>query len=248
MKLACLKELYDPKSLKFDSLKSNLITSNIQNEYCIPEFTPISNQLDLGSCVANSTADAFEILLGEKTIQLSRLFIYWNARNYDKSTNKDNGTYIRNAFASLRDLGVCPESIWDYKEDKVFIQPCLEAYRQANDNKITGFYRIDSIENKKIDDVELAIRSNHPVVFGTELSQEFINANKDQVFDIPEKSVGRHAMVIVGVRDNGSSIDFKIRNSWGNSWGDNGHIWFNESYIKWNETNDLWVPTIIELI
>ena len=236
----------------FTDIQTNIkkFASVSSDEHIIQEYTPISNQLNLGSCVANATVDALEILMGlsGKPVQLSRLFVYWNARLYDKSTDKDEGTYIKNAFNSLAKDGVCPESVWEYNTNKVFAQPPMEAYRQGLDNTIHSFYRINATGDKRIEEIESAIRANHPVVFGTGVTNSFLTyeSSVDKVWFAPsEKIAGLHAMIITGVRNMGDETHFLIRNSWGTDWGNKGHTWFDSSYLLHSTTSDIWVPTLM---
>jgi len=218
----------------------------------IKELTPVSNQGQLSSCVANSTVDALEILLGledpSSVQQLSRLFVYYNARNYDDATRADAGTFIRNAFSSLRDFGVCREDDWPYNPSSVYLQPSINCYKEASDNRLAAFYRIDSSGDQLLDDVVNALDANHPVVFGTGVSKEFtqtFNAGPDVAFTAPASTVGNHAMIIVGY-DTVPYLRFYVRNSWGPDWGDGtGHCWFSPDYVKSTMTSDLWVPTLV---
>lgn len=235
---------------KFDSKVSGFIklATTQATEYIIPEYTPISNQLSLSACVGNACADAAEILKGledpNKVQQLSRLFVYYNARNYIKETNKDNGCYIHDALDSLKKLGVCLESTWNYDPSQVLVHPTLEAYKEGNDNTISEFYQITSINADRINDIKTAIKANHTVIFGTEVGPEFENYAIGQVLDPPSKSLGGHAILIAGFRENtDGSTDFWIRNSWGKDFGDNGHCWFSSAYMTWANTQDLFVPT-----
>ncbi len=239
----------------FQSVKLgfNKVASATDYEWILPELTPISNQGSLSSCAGNATADATELLLGlqnSKIVQLSRLFIYYNARNIDKATNKDEGTYIKSCFQSIMTLGVCPEDLWVYDAKKVYLKPNLMAYAAGNDNKIQNFYRIASSGYQKADDVELALKANHPVVFGCGISQEFANDfNRlgEKVWDMPSTSIGGHAMIITGVRVNNGKREFQIRNSWGSAWGSKGRTWMTENYLM-NGFSDLWVPTAVDSI
>ena len=126
-KLGYKQDPIDNNDYYFTQINSNLIkySSISPSEHIIKEYTPISDQLTLNSCVGNATADALEILLGiqgaTSVKQLSRLFLYYNARVYDKNTDKDEGTYIRNCFRSLTDLGICSEATWNYDVKKVFL-------------------------------------------------------------------------------------------------------------------------------
>lgn len=218
-------------------------------EHVIAEHTPISDQGSLNSCVANAVCDALEVLLGvenpSNVVQLSRLMTYWNARSYTQSTNLDDGAYIRDAIDSLRTLGVCPEDAWPYVASNVFAQPPIRAYQLSIDNKIEAYYRIPGDGKGRCDTIEHAVRADHPVVFAAPVTDEFTRffRNEEKVWPRVRTWVGYHAMIVVGVRYANGERQFKIRNSWGTSWGDNGHTWFSEDYMGSPEVNDLWVLT-----
>lgn len=213
-------------------------------EKIIPEFTPISDQGRLGSCVANATVDALEMLQGlenpNNVQSLSRLFVYYNARHLEERPILDRGTYIRNAFKSLQDIGVCLESEWPYVESKVNKQPPLLSFKTALGNKISDYYTLSSTGIQRINDIETAIVSDHPVVFGLRINDEFFDANS-KIIQTPESTSGGHAMIITGF----NTEAFYVRNSWGNSWGDGtGHCWISKSYISGPLCSDIWVPTV----
>lgn len=222
------------------------------DSFVIPEFTAISNQGRLSSCVANATADCLEMLKGledpTKVEQVSRLFIYYNARNYTQETQKDDGCFIHNALDSLTKLGACRESAWVYDQDKVFTRPTLEAYREGNDNSIVNFYQITSGGADRLKDIDTALKSLHPVIFGTRVSKEFQDyySTTEKVFGIPDDTIGSHAMIIVGMRANSAGHkDYLVRNSWGIDFGMQGHCWLSADYINWSATQDLFVPTLM---
>lgn len=242
----------DVKTFSVGSKLAALGATTDPNQHLIPEYTPISNQLSLSSCVANATADAFEIIKGlenpNAVKQLSRLFVYWNARLYAKDTDKDEGTYIMYAMDSLSDYGICEENTWPYDVNRVFAQPNQIAYKEGDDNtlKIDDYYKIRTSGQYRLQDVEAAVRANHPVVFGTNVGNDFLSYNgSNKVWDPPTGTIaGGHAMVIVGVRRT-PNLEFYIRNSWDTSWGINGHAWFSSAYITDSSTDDLYVPTIM---
>ena len=247
-----LKDPYSNKDYLFSDAKPGFIKLAANaNTFIINEKTSISNQSHSNSCVANATADALEILQGlngTTVDQMSRLFIYWNSRVYTSDTDKDEGTYIRNAFDSLTTLGTCREETWAFDLNKIYVQPNLFAYKEANDNKINAFYRINGTGTSRADMVEMAVLSSHPVVFGTAVSQAFCNFYGEGIWSPPTSIVGNHAMIITGVRNNHRGREFLIRNSWGN-WGDSefpGHAWLSESYITSPLSDDFWVPTLME--
>ncbi len=252
MKLACHLDQPSSKDYSFDAIRYSLPQMGQQEGfYEIPCTTPLSNQGNIGSCVANATADAFELLM-QKPDQISRLWIYWLARAYHEATSVDDGTSIRYAFDALARYGACPEDVWEYDTSKVFYQPPILAYTIASANKLTGYYRIGSVGDDRADDIETAVRANHPVVFGTEVSRAFTQCfNVEQVdtgngWKYPKGDiVGRHAMVVVGVRKSNGRRQFKIRNSWGEGFGLGGYVWFEEEYLTDPGTVDIWVPTLM---
>ena len=206
-KIIVSSEYWDGKDNDFDEIKSHLYTiknrinSNENQEHIILEKTPISDQGNLGSCVANAWCDMLEILQGlrgENVIQLSRLFLYWTARDLTGIQSGDLGTYNRAAAHQLRKVGVVAEKWYPYNVNKVYDAPELDLYTMAANNRINSFYRIFSYGAQKIKDIELAIRANHPVTIGTCVGKEFISyCGGNQVFSFPTKSEGLHAMIIV---------------------------------------------------
>ncbi len=254
--------LQDPPSTKdfsFAGIREGLnqLTANFNDEYTIPEYTPVSSQGRLGSCVANSSVDGLEILMGIENpagvVQLSRLFAYWYSRYAHGATDRDDGTYIRLCWDQIRKLGVCPEDLWPYDDNpdgdgSVFKSPPMKAIMTGNSNKVTSTYRIDTWGQERLDDFELAIRANHPVNFGTPVSKAFtlLRDIAGDGFKRPNDNeiVGRHAMLLTGVRRVATGRrQFLVRNSWGYWWGLDGHAWLDESHLDWDEVWDCVVPT-----
>ena len=140
--------------------------------------------------------------------------------------------------------------MWPYSDDKskpdspVFISPPLDALMTAHSNKISSYYRITAEGQMRLNEIELAVRTNHPVVFGTVVGTNFLRCRDSSVLGIPSDEKGRHAIICTGVRYGlNNKREFLIRNSWGAGWGVQGHAWLSEEYMMWDETRDLWVPT-----
>ena len=72
-------------------------------------MTPIENQGNLNSCVANAVAGAYEYLakrhLGDDSYDVSRLYVYYNARRRSGAENEDEGSLIGDA------TGLTPEHV-----------------------------------------------------------------------------------------------------------------------------------------
>lgn len=222
----------------------------------LSSFATDSNQWSLSACAGNATADAVEIVnaIQEAKLaaqegraprifpQLSRLFVYSMARTLEGSLDKDDGTYLRLCFQSLSDMGICEEAIWPYDENMVFTSPSIKAQRRAVGHRIHSYYRIKSTGDERIAEIVAALRAHHPVVFGTQVDANFCAPSGPRgVVEPPSGNIkGGHAMIIVGYLDG----NFKIKNSWGYGWGQGGYCTMSPDYIVWDETTDIWVPTL----
>jgi len=256
--------VFDPKTKKFSSpdwkkldrdfalIKSTLIRKAVSSEgfdeHIIPEFTPISNQGSHGSCVANAWCDMLEILDGlegsDEVEQLSRAFLYWVSRYLHDATDVDGGTYLRASAHQLRKIGIVEERFYPYESKNIMRSPELDLYMMASNNRLNSFYRISGDEEIRRHEIELAIRANHPVVFGTPVGKSFMQyRGEDVILMRPSTWEGRHAMIVVGIRYKDGRWQYRWRNSWGTGWGDNGHCWVDQDYMLWDETEDLWVGT-----
>lgn len=227
--------------------------------------TTETRQYRASSCGGNATADSVEILNsieGRPHVQLSRLFVYTLARNFmdmdhdgRSDINKDEGTYLRLCFDVLSKFGICREDIpkneggWPYdldprtqKPKDLYILPSLKAMRQATGHRIHSYYRIVAKGEERLAEILSALRSNHPVVFGTLVNEAFVNLRSEGPVGPPSgATVGGHAMIIVGYI---SGKGFIVKNSWGLDWGDFGRCLMKPEYLAWSETSDLWVPTL----
>jgi C1A family cysteine protease len=89
-------------------------------------MTPVENQGELSSCTANAIAGAYEYLVKKhlrKNVDVSRLFIYYNARWRIDEQNEDSGSVIQYGVESLGTFGACIERTWPYQERAVLKKP-----------------------------------------------------------------------------------------------------------------------------
>lgn len=243
----------DPPNAKdytFSGVRSKLAAVHSGDVDLRPHCTE-TDQFGLSSCVGNATADSVEILNsieGRPAVQLSRLFPYTLARNFmdmDRDgkgdIDKDDGTYIRLAFEVLSKFGICSEKVWPYDQSKVSTLPSLKAMREATGHRIHSYYRISETGDARCDAIISALRSNHPVVFGTLIDTSFGKVRNLTPVSYPTGATrGGHAMIVVGYL---SGKGFIIKNSWSKDWGENGFCVMKPEYLAWSKTNDLWVPT-----
>ena len=209
-----------------------------------PFSSPRQDQKASSSCVAHATVKALEIKRiiehgPENHVDLSRLAVYYLARElmFPPKTGKDSGTYISHAFDAMRRFGIPPESDWPFDLDKVNSPPSWMAMRSAPGHKITSFFKIRSKGNARVDEVVRCLQAGNPVVYGTQVGDEWFNYQVGQVLKLPVGTSSGHATVLVGFV-NGLFVG---ENSWGSSWGQEGFYLMDPSVIANETSKDFWV-------
>lgn len=210
-------------------------------------MTPVENQGELSSCTANAIAGAYEYLIKRHTnrhADMSRLFIYYNARWRNREQHEDAGSVIQYGMESLQKFGACNEKTWPYKPKAVLEKPSRHSYTEAAKFKVLDMQKV----NVALPDWKRCLAEGYPIVFGCVLFDTFDKCN-DQggVVPMPDPRAlqrgehGRHAMLAVGYSD----IDqvFIVRNSWGNDWGDQGYCYMPYNYLMSEKLNggDCWM-------
>ena len=171
----------------------------------------------------------------EKFVDLSRLFVYYNARLIDGTVNEDIGAYLKDGIKALKEYGVCQEKLWPYNINNFAIRPSIESYEDAKFRNIKNYYRLDTL-----DDMLDALNNNLPVLFGMLVYTTFDGITKENsTLDIDNKpSAGGHAVSLVGYDLSAKKI--LARNSFGDDWGDGGYFWVTFQYVE-SEIMDAWV-------
>lgn len=206
--------------------------------------SPVEEQLNLGSCTGQAIVGAYELLLNQKYpdlyTDLSRLFVYYNARQIEGYIDEDVGAYVRNGVKAVALYGVCAEVFWPYDIEKFNRTPNKISYIDANTRRLNGYYRITSI-----DGILDAINNDKPVVAGIHIYNGFYNLTKsNNILEMPginEEPIGGHAMCIVGY-DLPNRL-FIVRNSFGIDWGDKGYCLVPFEYVI-NDFVDCWTFNI----
>jgi C1A family cysteine protease len=213
-----------------------------------PFMTAVENQKTLSSCTANATAGAYEYLakkhLKNRAFEVSRLFVYYNARLRASSNIQDKGSYIQYAIDSLHKLGACTEETWPYDTKKVNDKPHGTTYSEAANFKVQESKNIPTDLNAW----KQCLAEGYPIIFGIALFKGFDDCNKNKgIVPMPSpdeasrQAHGLHAMLCVGYSD----VDqmFIVRNSWGEQWGDKGYCYMPYDYVINTKLNmgDSWM-------
>jgi uncharacterized protein (TIGR02145 family) len=152
--------------------------------------------------------------------------------NLTKPNSCDEGTYIvdfngkRGVLDILKEDGVCTWNKMPYTKE-CSIQPNIEQYADAKNYKILKYERLTEISENLL---KSTLLNDHPIIIGCSIGDDF--GSKYGVKNPPiwkekgasNKIIG-HAMILMGYDDDKKA--FKIQNSGGTNWGDQGYVWMD---------------------
>ena len=126
-------------------------------------------------------------------IDVSRLFIYYNARakRHHAGHVRDTGCSMTSGIEALEEHGVCLECIWPYDVSSVNERPSDEAYEHAKEHKITEALKVDI----NLHEMKSCLAQGFPFAFGLCLYRSFDKAAKRGVVPMPnddEQGRGQH--------------------------------------------------------
>ncbi|WP_419808615.1 C1 family peptidase [Sphingomonas sp.] len=191
-----------------------------------PHCSPVEDQRQTNSCVANAIVGALELhqrKAGMAPVDMSRLFLYWNARSITKNEANDNGSFIHHGMAAVLAFGVCEERMWPFEEAMVRAQPTDACFKNA-----TSYEAIQFARTPRGEPAMAALAQGLPVAFGIVLPSECYQvAGQTGTVPNPEtiqvnSAPSGHAMLIVGY-DLEEKV-YIVRNSWGAGYGQNGYL------------------------
>lgn len=207
---------------------------------------PIYDQGQLGSCTANAAAglDEFQQMKqGKSAVTPSRLFIYFFERVIEGTVSSDSGASIRDSVKVLANRGAPPESEWPYDISKFTVRPPMTVRTDAQAERAIAYARV----TQTLAEMQKCLASGHPFIFGFTVYSSFESAAVASTGIVPmpkptEKILGGHAVMAVGYDD--ATRRFKIRNSWGASWGQAGYCEMPYEYLSSaSYCSDFWTIT-----
>ncbi len=209
------------------------------------KFPPIGNQGSFGTCVAWAVGYNLKTALNaiEKGWTSSQLAStanqtspkdLWLTIPDNNKGEKCQGTNFEPALDALisdgaASLGSVPYSMGSCTGTKTGNgQNKLANYRKIADKEASGNSGLT------VDNFKGYLNAGRPIAFGAQLGDRFMNWNSSAVissdtYNNPGMLHAYHAMALVGYDDSKSA--FRVRNSWGTSWGDNGSIWVDYDFF-----------------
>jgi len=177
--------------------------------------SPIQDQGSCGSCWAFATTAAFEsarVVAGNTLIKLSEQDLV----DCDESNNACDGGNLTLAEIYLKRTGIVTEELYPYAG---VTQDCGVKDTWTH-YTASGYGIIDGGEDDMVD----ALVEYGPLAIA-------INANPAQFYtggildpSVCSASNLNHGVVIVGYGEEDGTAYWKIRNSWGTSWGEDGYF------------------------
>lgn len=201
------------------------------------DFPPPGNQGAQSSCVAWATAYALRsyqahirsrasLVTGDGQIDSARVFS--PAFIYNQINNgRDAGSLFSDALRLMQTRGVAPLQYMPYSSHDYTTLPSETALSVAANYRIEFWKQINV---NQLVEIKSQLNAGYPVIIGAMVDEGFQDGGKGFVWDhVSGKQLGGHAMLIVGYDDDRNA--FRVLNSWGTGWGDNGYYWLDYGFF-----------------
>lgn len=185
--------------------------------------TPVKNQGQCGSCWSFSTTGAME---GAYYVTYDKLVSFSEQELVD-CDNVDmgcNGGLMDNAFKWVeKNDGLCAESDYKYVSGTTKTAgKCNIDCKNIPNSKINNYVDVKS----RSDDAMMTALSQQPVAIAIQANQKDFQLYKSGVFTGSCGTRLDHGVLAVGYGTSEDGVDYyRVKNSWGTSWGDNGYIY-----------------------
>merc|ERR1719174_2099005 len=181
--------------------------------------TDVKNQGQCGSCWAFSTTGSLEgafVVAGNELTSLSEQMLVSCDHGGDMGCN---GGLMDNAFKWVEgNGGICSEDDYPYTSGSGSLGQCKTKCNPVM--TISGFSDVNPGDE---DDLTKAV-SGQPVSVAIEADQSGFQLYKRGVFDGNCGKQLDHGVLAVGYGTDGGKDYWKVKNSWGGSWGEKGYI------------------------
>ena len=230
----------DPNYYKEDQTHCNVVkdTLLLPAEYSLEQYCPsVRNQGSHGTCGAWASAYAAKTILAarvngwtdQQVIDSNAFapgFVFRNAKWLGDMCYGGSGNLM---IECLKEYG-CPK-FNDYPE------PCPpetipdSIYEKAALHKIDDYeqlWMLNYTPEDRVEAVKKALYRGNPIMIAIKISPLMQTHKQDYYineFDENSPDLLYHGMCVVGYNDSKYGGSFRLMNSWGESWGDNGFTW-----------------------
>jgi cathepsin L len=203
--------------------------------------TPVKNQGNCGSCWAFSATGSMEGVIAIKfgsLISLSEQELVDCSMSYGNMGC--NGGLMDNAFKYAEANGLCTEAAYPYTSGTTGkAGTCTKTKCTASPHtNIKGYVDVVHTENALGAAVDI-----EPVSVAIEADQIAFQLYSSGVFSAPCGQNLDHGVLVVGYGNSGSTPYWKVKNSWGTSWGEQGYILMIRNQDECGIANEPSYPT-----
>jgi C1A family cysteine protease len=214
------------------------------------KFPPIGDQKQYGTCVA--WAIGYNLKTALNAIEKG-----WSSTDLSKSENQTSPKDLWFTIDNSKKAENCSGTSFEPALDALILKGAtsLNSVPYSNmgncsgssagnaDNRLTNYRKIaynnhlsggSGSVGMTLDNFKNYLAQGRPVVVGAKLGDRFLIWNNDAVissdtYNNPGMQHANHAMALVGYDDNRNA--FRLRNSWGERWGDKGSIWVDYDFF-----------------
>ena len=221
----------DPRDHRLDVTRAGAAVGAHKQEHLLPAWSArIRDQAGAQSCVAQALSGIGGMYEG---VEMSTDYIYGNAR---EDGPNGPGLYAQDGLDFLVKRGNVTETDMPGNTETpaviVKVQGAPAALREiAMLHRAEGYAYLCGNNGPKRDDeaVLTALDLGYPV-FTVVRDGGMLETTRKQGADtlcdmIAKRDMGSHAIVIIGYKYIGGKLYWRVRNSWGTSWGDGGCAW-----------------------
>ncbi|GGD33234.1 C1 family peptidase [Flavobacterium orientale] len=209
------------------------IPNNLPPSLDLSQFLPpIGNQGQQGSCTSWATTyylKSFQERI-ESGLEYNPNRIMSPSYTYNQITQGIcGGTTFESTLEILQEKGAVTIDEFPYFDFTCSSQPTALQNSLAEPNKISGYKYLSGVN--MVLEMKTLIHDQTPILISAFLTKNFgkidslgLTAYREHAVD-PTLKGGCHAMLVVGYSDVYNA--FKVVNSWGETWGDDGFVWID---------------------
>lgn len=211
--------------------------SVVQTFDCSQSLGAVHDQGLRNTCLAFTVSDMNRHLNNAGTA-LSAEYLYRSAAQKMADWKPDFGLYLTETLMAVGHPGQPTELVYPYaKQDPSETPPILHPLPTVPPGADRLYSSVIRYAQVKGANVESALAQGELVGLTLQLTESFIKVEGD-IIEFSDQVVGTmcHSVIATGIgkhQTTGESF-IRIRNTWGDGWGDGGYAWLPHSYVDFH--------------